>query len=128
MSPFEDKNKGATDGAWRVQAHATAIQMLAQALTVQEAIRPATNALEFQHNLSQVIERLAHEELALIENMTGMDLLEKLAAAQAGEAIEFTPAQAQGLGAFSEDAIGDGDLDGADEAARKVITHEGNAL
>jgi hypothetical protein len=111
MSPFEDKSTGATDGAWRVQVHAAATQKLAQALAAQEAIRPATNALEFQHNLSQVIERLAYEELALIENMTGMDLLEKLAAAQAGEAIDFTPAQAQSLGAFEEDAIGDDDLD-----------------
>lgn len=111
MSPFEDKTKGATDDAWRVQVHASATQKLAQALAAQEAIRPATNALEFQHNLSQVIERLAHEELALIENMTGMDLLEKLAAAQAGQAVEFTPDQAHQLGAFAENAIGDDDLD-----------------
>lgn len=111
MSPFEDKCTGATDEAWRVQVHAAATQKLAQALAAQEAIRPATNALEFQHNLSQVIERLAHEELALIENMTGMDLLDKLAAAQSGDTAEFTPAQAAQLGAFEEDAIGDDDLD-----------------
>ncbi len=110
MSPFEDNSKGETDASWRVQVHAAATQKLAQALAAQEAIRPATNALEFQHNLSQVIERLAHEELALIENMTGMDLLEKLAAAQSGEPVEFTPAQAEQLGAFKEDAIGDDDL------------------
>jgi hypothetical protein len=91
MSPFEDKSTGATDGAWRVQVHAAATQKLAQALAAQEAIRPATNALEFQHNLSQVIERLAHEELALIENMTGMDLLDKLAAAQSGNTAESHP-------------------------------------
>jgi hypothetical protein len=49
--------------------------------------------------------------LALIENMTGMDLLEKLTAAQSGDTVEFTPAQAEQLGAFTEDAIGDDDLD-----------------
>jgi hypothetical protein len=112
MSPFEDKYSGggATDAAWRAQVQATATQKLAQALAEQQTIRPATNALEFQRNLSHVIEQLAHEELTLIENMTGMDLLEKLAAAQSGEPVEFTPAQAEQLGAFKEDAIGDDDL------------------
>ena len=111
MSPFEDKNTGSTDAAWRAQVLASATQKLAKALAAQQAIRPAANALEFQRNLSQVIEQLAHEELALIENMTSLDLLKKLAAAQSGEPVEFTPAQAEQLGAFEEDAIGDDDLD-----------------
>ena len=111
MSPFEDKNTGARDVAWRAQVHTSATQKLAQALAAQQAIRPAANALEFQRNLSHVIEQLALEELTLIENMTGLDLLEKLAAAQSGEPVEFTPAQAEQLGAFKEDAIGDDDLD-----------------
>lgn len=111
MSPFDFKRDGAAEAAWRAQVHASATQKLAHALAAQEAIRPATNALEFQYNLSQVIERLAHEELTLIENMTGLDLLEKLAAAQAGQGVQFTPEQAQQLGAFEENAIGDDDLD-----------------
>ncbi|MBD8051073.1 hypothetical protein [Limnohabitans radicicola] len=115
MSPFDFKSEDAAQAAWRAQAHAEATQKLAQALAQQEAIRPATNASEFQLNLSLVIDRLAHEELALIENMTGMELLEKLAAAQAGEPVDFTPAQAHALGAFPEDAISDGDLDVPDD-------------
>lgn len=115
MSPFDFKRDGAAEAAWRAQVHASATQKLAQALAAQESIRPATSALAFQHNLSQVIERLAHEDLALIGNMTGMDLLEKLAAAQSGDMVEFTPAQAAQLGAFEENAIGDGDLDASDQ-------------
>lgn len=115
MSPFDFKSEGAEQAAWRAQVHAAATQKLARALVEQEAVRPASNALEFQRNLSLVIERLAHEELALIESMTDMDLLEKLAAAQAVVPVDFTPAQAHALGAFSEDAIGDGDLDNPDE-------------
>ena len=63
----------------------------------------------------------------MIENMTGMDLLEKLAAAQAGELVEFTPAQAQALGAFAEDAIGDDDLDTPDQEDPGLSGHEGTA-
>lgn len=119
MSPFDFKRDGAAEAAWRAQVHASATQKLAHALAAQEAIRPATSALEFQHNLSQVIERLAHEELALIENMTDMDLLDKLAAAQSGDTVEFTPAQAEQLGAFEEDAIGDDDLDATGQESAK---------
>lgn len=127
MSPFDFKSAGAAEAAWRVQVHQAATLKLAQALAEQEAVRPATNASEFQHNLSLVIERLAHEELALIENMTGMDLLEKLAAAQAGEAVDFTPAQALALGAFAEDAISDADLDTPDQEDPDQSDHEGAA-
>lgn len=127
MSPFDFKSAGAAEAAWRAQVHEAATKKLAQALAEQEAVRPATNASEFQHNLSLVIERLAHEELALIENMTGMDLLEKLAAAQAGEVVDFTPAQAQALGAFAEDAIGDDDLDMAKSPAQEGNKQEGSA-
>lgn len=115
MSPFEDKSEVAGGAAWREQAHASATQKLAQALAEQEAIRPATNALEFQLNLSEVIKKLASEELTLIENMTGMDLVKRLVAAQTGQTAEFTAAQAQQLGAFVEDAIGDDDLETPDQ-------------
>jgi hypothetical protein len=115
MSPFEDKSEVADGAEWREQAHASATQKLAQALAEQEAIRPATNALEFQLNLSAVIKKLADEEVALIEKMTGMDLVRRLVAAQTDQTVEFTAAQAQQLGAFVEDAIGDGDLETPDQ-------------
>jgi hypothetical protein len=118
MSPFDNKNtetEGSSDNRWRDHVHASATQKLANALAAQQAIRPASNALEFQHNLSQVIERLAQEELALIENMTGFDLLEKLATARAGLGLEFTLEQAQQVGAFEENAIGPDDLDEPDQ-------------
>jgi hypothetical protein len=111
MSPFEYKREVAEGASWREQAHASATQKLAQALAEQEAIRPATNALEFQLNLGVVIEKLATEDLALIEHMTSTDLLKQLTAAQTDQKVEFTAAQAQQLGAFTEDAIGDDDLD-----------------
>ncbi len=114
MSPFEDKSEVAEDATWREQAHASATQKLAQALAEQEAIRPAKNALEFQLNLSEVIKKLADEEVALIENMTGMDLAKRLVAAQTDQTAEFTAAQARQLGAFVEDAIGDDDLNAND--------------
>ncbi len=111
MSPFDDQSAHDQHAQWRAQVHEAAAQKLAQALAAQQAASPASSALEFQHSLGRVIAQLAQEELALIENMTGTDLLEKLLAAQPGQSTQFTPEQAQQLGAFEEDAIGEDDLD-----------------
>ena len=82
-------------------------QPRAQALAAQQAVRPASSAAEFQRDLSQVIQQLAHEEMVLIETMTGMDLLEKLRAGQNGQPVAFTADQARQAGAFVEDALDD---------------------
>lgn len=107
MSPFDGQDPSRTEQEWRDQVHASATQKLAQALAAQQAVRPASSAAEFQRDLSQVIQQLAHEEMVLIETMTGVDLLEKLSAAQNGQPVGFTAAQARQAGAFVEDALDD---------------------
>jgi PleD family two-component response regulator len=116
MSRFDGQDPSQTEHEWRAQVHASATQKLAQALAAQQAVRPSSSTAEFQQNLSQVIQQLAHEEMVLIESMTGMDLLDKLQAAESGQTVLFTSDQAQQAGAFVEDALDDqAASDGASE-------------
>jgi len=105
MSPSD--NNIQNEQAWRDQVQASATHKLAKALAAQQAANPASNALEFQQNLGHAIAQLAHEELVLIEQMTGMALLEKLILAQTDPSVTFTHAQARQAGAFLEEALDD---------------------
>jgi PleD family two-component response regulator len=107
MSRFDGQDPSRAEHEWRAQVHASATQKLAQALAAQQAVRPSSSTAEFQQNLSQVIQQLAHEEMVLIESMTGMDLLDKLQAAESGKTMLLTSDQAQQAGAFVEDALDD---------------------
>lgn len=90
-------------------------QRLAQALAQRQSNAPATNVEELQAHLKNAIQEKALEDLALVEHMTGANLLAKLAQVQLDSSLTFTASEAESAGAFRETAIDESDLDDAYE-------------
>jgi predicted Zn-dependent protease len=90
-------------------------QRLAQALAQRQSSAPAANAQELQAHLKEAIQEKALEDLILVDQMTGANLLIKLAQVQLNSSITFTESEAATAGAFRETAIDESDLDEVDE-------------
>jgi len=90
------------------------VRRLAKALAQRQNSAPATNAQELQAHLKEAIQEKALEDLILVDQMTGTNLLTKLAQVQLDSSITFTESEAATAGAFRETAIDASDLDEAD--------------
>lgn len=88
---------------------------LAQAIAQSEAAHPSSNSEEFGALLANTLADLALQDLLELEQLSGIDLLQRLSALQALDQGEVTSKQAQWLGAFEERAIDLSDCDDAQE-------------
>lgn len=86
---------------------------LAQAIEQSEAAHPSADSHEFNALLADTLTDLALQDVLELEQLSGVDFLQRLSALQALGQGEVTAKQAQWLGAFEERAIGLSDCDEA---------------
>lgn len=123
MSPFDNSSLMNTSGALpaidvgSAQLLRELRDQLAHAIEQRESKTPSLSGHAFRVGLVQTLQDLAFDDLILLEQLSGVALIDRLIAMRATHGGEFSLEQAHLLGAFEESAISQEDCWGLEDAS-----------